>query len=305
MPMSRFPWCALAVSLIAALGGCASLTPGKVPAAAGAALPPASTSAVGAASAPAPTAPAVSGASPSRPGVAPAPAAAGPTAPRPAAPPVAARPPFADVIKDARRVEGLFTVWQKDEKVWLELMPAQFDKPFLLAASRTTGLGERGLYPHWTLGRYVVTFRRIHGTVQLLARNTRIAIGIEAGIARQQSFSDSLLGSATVASAEHPERKSVLIELSPILITDLPQLSRSLEAQFRIGYSFDQRNSFFKPVRVDRDAAVFEVTAHYMVPRLPAPPAGALAPGAAVPSTPRNLEDARSFFIDYQYSLAA
>ena len=307
--MSRFSWCALAVSLIAALGGCASLTPGKVPAAAGAALPPASTSAVGAASNPAPLAPAVSGAgaSPSRPGAVPAPATANPTAPRAAAPPVAARPPFADVIKDARRVEGLFTVWQKDEKVWLELMPAQFDKPFLLAASRTTGLGERGLYPHWTLGRYVVTFRRVHGTVQLLARNTRFDANGDAGMARavRLSFSDSLLGSATVASAEHPERKSVLIELSPILIADLPQLSRSLEAQFRIGYSFDQRNSFFKPVRVDRDAAIFEVTAHYMVPRLPAPPSGALAPGAPVPSTPRNLEDARSFFIDYQYSLAA
>ena len=43
-----------------------------------------------------------------------------------------------------------------DKDQGLEILPEQFDKPFLLAATRTTGLGERGLYPHWTLGRHVV-----------------------------------------------------------------------------------------------------------------------------------------------------
>ncbi|MCX7272374.1 MAG: zinc-dependent metalloprotease [Burkholderiales bacterium] len=195
----------------------------------------------------------------------------------------------------------------KEEKVWIELTPAQFERPFLLAASRTTGLGERGLYPHWTLGRHVVAFRRVHGNVQLLARNTRFDAPADAGLARaaRLSFSDSLLGSAALASAEHPERKSVLVELGALLLTDLPQLSRQLEAQFRLSYGFDARNSFFRAVRADDQAAVFEVTAHYSVPRLPAPPPGPIAPGSPVPSTPRNLEDARSFFVDYQYSLAA
>src|SRR4051812_47568297 len=46
----------------------------------------------------------------------------------PGTPPVAAAPgalrPFADVIKDAKRSDGVLTVWQKDDKVWLELKPS-------------------------------------------------------------------------------------------------------------------------------------------------------------------------------------
>ena len=68
----------------------------------------------------------------------------------PGAPPVAAAPgglrPFADVIKDAKRSDGLLTVWQKDDKVWLELKPDDFDQPFFLSPKLKTGIGERGFY---------------------------------------------------------------------------------------------------------------------------------------------------------------
>ncbi|MBU6272510.1 MAG: zinc-dependent metalloprotease, partial [Betaproteobacteria bacterium] len=218
-----------------------------------------------------------------------------------------ARPPFAEVIREARRLPGLFTVWQKDEKVWLEIAPAQFDKPFLLATTRVSGLGERGFYPHWMLGRHVVAWRRVHGSVQLIARATRFGSSADAGLARAAglSFSDSLLGSAPLASAEHPERGSVLVELSPILLSDLPQLTRQLESSFRVSYSFDARNSHIGPVSADARELVFPVTAHYALPRLPAPPAGPVPPGTPVPSAPRNLEDPRSLFVDYRYSLSA
>ena len=65
--------------------------------------------------------------------------AARPRAPRPpGAPPVAAAAqaplrPFADVIKDAKRSDGVLTVWQKDDKVWLELQPSDLDQPFFLS----------------------------------------------------------------------------------------------------------------------------------------------------------------------------
>ena len=34
-------------------------------------------------------------------------------------------------IKDANETPGLFRVWQKDDKVWIEIAPEQFDLPFL------------------------------------------------------------------------------------------------------------------------------------------------------------------------------
>ena len=39
--------------------------------------------------------------------------------------------PFLDVIKGAREQPGFFPIWRKDEKVWLEIPKAAFNKPFL------------------------------------------------------------------------------------------------------------------------------------------------------------------------------
>src|SRR6266571_307388 len=38
--------------------------------------------------------------------------------------------PFAEVIKDAKEMPGLFRLYQRDERVWVEITPEQFEKPF-------------------------------------------------------------------------------------------------------------------------------------------------------------------------------
>ena len=43
----------------------------------------------------------------------------------------------------------------------------------------------------------------------------------------REGFSDSLLGSAAIASQPHPERKSVLVERNALLLTDMPAASTS------------------------------------------------------------------------------
>src|SRR5580765_3902393 len=40
---------------------------------------------------------------------------------------------FAEVSRDAKELPGLFRVWQKDDKVWLELAPDQFDHPYFFS----------------------------------------------------------------------------------------------------------------------------------------------------------------------------
>src|SRR3954447_23142775 len=65
----------------------------------------------------------------------------------PGAPPIVAATgglrPFADVIKDAKRSDGVLAFWQKDDKVWLELKPEDFNQPFFLSSKLKTGIGER------------------------------------------------------------------------------------------------------------------------------------------------------------------
>jgi Met-zincin/Domain of unknown function (DUF5117) len=242
-------------------------------------------------------------------------APAAPIAARPAPPAIAAAPvappnplrPFADVIKDASRTPGLFPIWKREDRVWIEIAADQFDKPFLFAAQRTTGIGERRLFAHWMLVNHIIEFRRFganNALVQFIAKNTRFSAKDNPELERAValSFSDSLIGNTSVVSQEHPQRKTVLIEANPLFLNDLPQLGRDTEQLFRIGYSFDQRNSYFGQMSASADQSVLEVKAHYSVPRLPT--SSPLAPTLGA-SPPSNLADPRSFFVTYQYSLAA
>jgi hypothetical protein len=100
------------------------------------------------------------------------------------APPAAAPgtpPPFAAVIREARRIDGPLTLWQKDDKVWIELRPGQLNKPFLLSPKIKSGIGEAfvlgGLmaYPvNGAGGPQLVEFVRVHNQIRLQARNTEV-----------------------------------------------------------------------------------------------------------------------------------
>src|SRR6185312_689617 len=170
------------------------------------------------------------------PGSAKAPAVAAAAAAAAAAAVAAQQKPFAEVVKDAKEQPGVFNVYSKDEKGWLEIQPEQIDRPFFLQANRTQGIGERDPFPSPMLRSYVVEFHRVGNLVQLLAKNTQFIALAGTPLARavRESTSDSLLGSVPVASQPHPERKSVLIELNPLLLSDPPAGSSALDTAYRI-----------------------------------------------------------------------
>jgi hypothetical protein len=73
---------------------------------------------------------------PSAPPAAPVTDAAAPRAAASSAQPQPGQPrPFAEVIKDAKETAGLFRLWQKDDKVWLEISPEQFDRPYFFSVN--------------------------------------------------------------------------------------------------------------------------------------------------------------------------
>src|SRR5689334_16261619 len=80
--------------------------------------------------------------------------------------------PFAEVVKGAKELPGYFNLYEKEEKVWIELKPDQFDKPYYLSINRTRGLGENFIFPFMVKG-YVVEFHKIGPLVQMIAKNQR------------------------------------------------------------------------------------------------------------------------------------
>ena len=245
-----------------------------------------------------------------------APPGAGPAAPAagaPAATPSAAsgtRPdnatlkPFREVIAGAREMKGYFTIWQKDDKVWIEIPDQRLDQPFFFSYNISDSVGERFAYASQMGKRYMVSFHRVGNAMQLIAKNTRFiaAAGSATERAVRQSFSDSLIGSAPVLSQSHPESKSVLIDASALLMTDIPGYSTTLESSFRINYTLDRANSSFVKVRADEQSASFSVRDHFSTSRLP----GVIAPGNPIaPAPPTTPPDARSVFIGFVYNFAA
>jgi hypothetical protein len=226
---------------------------------------------------------------------APGSAASAPARPDPSAP-----KPFAEVIKGATQQAGFIPVWRKDEKVWLEIPAALLDKPFLLSANISQSIGERGLYGSQMGPSWLASFRKVNNQLQLIALNTEyIATGAAMQASVAQGFSDSLLGAAAVASAPHPERKSLLVDAG-FLISDLPAYSTRLEAAFRLPYSLDRGNSSIDRTRVTDDLTTLNLRMHFATARLPAPP---LVPTPVpLPGPPSTLPDARSFFVGYVYS---
>ncbi|HEV2042195.1 MAG TPA: zinc-dependent metalloprotease [Casimicrobiaceae bacterium] len=211
--------------------------------------------------------------------------------------------PFAEVVKDAKEQPGFFNLYSKEEKVWLEIKPDQFDQPFFLQLNRTHGIGDREPFRSPMLRSYIVEFHRLGTLVQLIARNSQFFATAGTPLARavRESTSDSLLSAVPVASQPHPERKSVLIDANSLLLADIPGGSTALEAAYHIPYGFDARNSSFTATHNTVDLTGFAVSAHYSVPKLPP------APSMTNPSrgaAPAHLEDERSLFLGYYYSLA-
>jgi hypothetical protein len=214
--------------------------------------------------------------------------------------------PFATVIKDAKKIDGLVTFYQKDEKVWLELRPEDFNKPFFLSPKLATGIGEAGVFGGLMDDEHVIEFRRVHNQVQMIVRNTEFTAkaGTPEGRAVAAAFSPSLLASTPVASAAHPERKSVLVDAGALFINDMLGVGMQLQRTYRQGYAFDGRNSAITALRGTPEAVSIQVQSHFATGSIAVPQPGT-PPGAPVPTVPRSLPDPRSMFVTMHYTLTS
>ena len=212
--------------------------------------------------------------------------------------------PFKDIIKGAKETVGFFTVYEKDEKVWIAIKPDQFDKPFFFTFNIPQSIGERGLYGSQMGGAALVVFKKIGTQVQLIATNTEFFAKPGSPQAQfvSEAFSDSLMASAVAASAPDIDSKAVLVEINSLLLADIPGYSTRLEAAFRMPFALDVRNSSVTRVNNSEQLTGLQVKAHFAVPKLSAPP---LTPSPVpLPAPPRTTPDPRSLFVSFYYSFS-
>jgi hypothetical protein len=138
---------------------------------------------------------------------------------------------FNEVIKDTQKQQGLFTLYRNKEenKIYLEIKPEQLNKNFLATATLESGIGEAGIYSGMPLQDFLFYFERVNKKLNFVVRNVnfRTREGDPQARSLARSFSDSVLYSIEIKSI-HPQRKSILIDLSDLLLTDLAGLTSSL-----------------------------------------------------------------------------
>ena len=214
--------------------------------------------------------------------------------------------PFADLVKDAKEIPGLFRIYRTEDKVYMEISPDNYDKIYMFSITCDQSLGERGFYAAEMCGEAPFTIRKVNKNIQFVLKNPSFRAEENSPMARAvaHSYADSVLGITPIASLPHPERKTVLIDLGTILMSDIPMVSWGLEAVFRVPYRFDARNSHFGRIKGYDKNVEIETIAHYGVDRLPVPPM--MPPGGTPPpqaNPPRTLVDPRSMLMKLRYSI--
>ncbi len=176
---------------------------------------------------------------------------------------------FNDVVKDMEVVKGVFTFYRKSDenRIYMEILPSQLEETFLFGGSIEQAVGERGLYSSQMGGQFPFQFRLVGKSVQWVMLNTTFTASKDtpAERATKRSFGNSILGSARILSQPHPERKSFLINISDLLLTDIPGLASALKETYRPSdYRFDRGNSAITGIKAFPENALFEVWLHFV-----------------------------------------
>jgi hypothetical protein len=204
--------------------------------------------------------------------------------------------PFDQLVKKAERLEGLFTLYRQRStgKLYAEIQPEQLNLNYLCTVTLEGGIGQGGLYSGMPLADMLFTFRRVNNKLQFVVPNvyfrTRPDDPLQSALRR--SFSDSVLQALPIKSI-HPQRKSLLIDLGPLFLTDFPGLSSFLGMVLASPYTLDASKSHFSQVKAFPLNVELESTYGFST-----------RDGEDRPAFINTLPDGRSFNLKVRYSLS-
>ena len=192
---------------------------------------------------------------------------------------------FAKVIEDSKSYQGLYRLYQKKENLYCEIQPNQLNKPFLCMLSISRGIGSGRILSGMTMDEWLLEWRRVGDRVHLVRKNVRFRAkkGTPIGHAVDYGYSDSVLFALKLESI-HPQRRSLLVNITPVFISDLPPLSSSIGG----GARFDKGRSTWESIKVFPKNVELRVAAVY-----------------SAGGSRETIPDSRGIQVGIHYSLAA
>ncbi len=132
---------------------------------------------------------------------------------------------FAEVTKGATKFDGLFTLHQKDDHLYAEIKPHQFNQPLIVPIMVSKGVAMAG-NPLNFGDEWVILFKKVGDRVQVVRRNIKYKApaGTPLEKAVQQNYTDSIIQAVPIVSVNPAGGMSTLIDFSDIFLGDFGQL---------------------------------------------------------------------------------
>lgn len=171
-------------------------------------------------------------------------------------------PKFEDVIKDVRKIEGLFNLyWDEDKnKLLMEVHPEQLGKTYLFNLTRSSGDGyyfDGGSL----LWEYAFKLEVIAENLHLLNINTSFRADNNTPInkAITNNLSNSLVGVSKILSLPNEQTGSIIVDGNALFLQDMTYVTQRMRGT----YSFDKKNSYFKDIQSYPENTEIEIAAHF------------------------------------------
>jgi hypothetical protein len=131
---------------------------------------------------------------------------------------------FAEVTAGATKLDGLFNLYRKDDRLYAEIKPNQFEQPFLVPTTIARGAAQAGM-PVNNDDEMVLVFKRVGDRIQLIRRNVHYKAPAGTPIEKsvKQNYTDSVLLALPIVSL-NPAGMGALIDLNDIFLSDFAQL---------------------------------------------------------------------------------
>jgi len=207
---------------------------------------------------------------------------------------------YAAFTKGLTPQRGLFTIWRKSGKVYLELGKAQLDTDFIQTGVPATGMGGLGVTPGLPYLQFpsarIVRFARVDDKIAVTWPNTSFiaAEGTPAARAIAASFANSVIATAPIV-AQDATTGRVIFDASYYLGDVLgigDALRQILDTDSKPGseYRLDPARTYFGATKAFPENVIIEADQTFA--------------SAAPPDAVDNVIDARAIQVNVKYNIA-
>ncbi|MDZ4688695.1 MAG: zinc-dependent metalloprotease [Planctomycetaceae bacterium] len=178
---------------------------------------------------------------------------------------------FDQATKGAKKVEGLWTIYHKEQQILVDLKSGQLSQDYLMLTSIAKGVSRDPVIGGMTWGDDVIwNFRKVGDKMHVLRKNVRFKAkpGSPEASAVKLAYSDSVLYALPIV-ADSPGGS--LVDMTRIFLSDDEQIGRMLNAAFVMDRSTVSKvKAFEKNVQL-QIAAVYQGSSFVSLDTVPDP----------------------------------